>query len=388
MAQEHEARATHDKYLWDGSGQPDPEIQHLERALGRFRHNRPAPPFPKIELPTRPLGWWSEMVPSAWTPRFAAAMLLVSAIACGLWLSLSSRTPVAERNGWEVEVTAASRQPDSAGATSTKTNTRLELGETLETDARSTASVAVAEIGRLEVEPMTRLRLLQSGTGRKRIALDRGTIHATIWAPPGQFVVDTPSAVAVDLGCMYTLHIDDAGNGILRTTLGWVGFHRNGRESFIPAGAACATHAQSGPGTPYFEDASDAFRSALARLDASQNESCGTAISGCAPPQPMDSAEPDPASRKSALAIVLHQARARDALTLWHLLPRVSGVERSAVYDRLAALVPPPSGVTREGILRLDIPMLDSWWNALDLGDISLWRHWEQSWTGPTGQPN
>ncbi len=364
MAQKHERRATHNDYLWDGSGQPDPEIQRLEHALGRFRHNGSAPPFPKIAPPTRRLGWWAEIARSARTPRFAAAMLVVSAIGCGLWLSYSSRLPATAPYGWDVELTPASQQPESSGATLLTKNTRLELGEALETDAVSKASVAVAEIGRLEVEPMTRLRLLQSGTGRKRIALDRGTIHATIWAPPGQFVVDTPSAVAVDLGCMYTLHIDDSGSGILRTTLGWVGFHRNGRESFIPAGAACATNAQSGPGTPYFEDASDVFRSALAQLD---------------------SLESAPSSRKSALAIVLHDARARDALTLWHVLPRVNGVERSAVYDRLAALVPPPPGVTREGILRLDLTMLDSWWNALDLGDISLWRHWEQSWTGREG---
>ena len=83
---------------------------------------------------------------------------------------------------------------------------------------------------------------------------------------------------------------------------------------------------------------------------------------------------------------MLHEARARDAFTLWHLLPRVNSAERTAVYDRLAALVPPPPGVTREGILRLDTTMLDSWWNAFDLGDISLWRHWEQSWTGREGQ--
>jgi len=25
--------------------------------------------------------------------------------------------------------------------------------------------------------------------------------------------------------------------------------------------------------------------------------------------------------------------------------------------------------------------MLDLWWDKLDLGDISLWRHWERSWT-------
>jgi hypothetical protein len=366
MSQEREKRTAQDDYLWDGSGEPNPEIRRLERALERFRHSRPAPGFPRIDPVIRQPGWWGKVAPSVWAPRLAAASLVVVAIACALWLSHPPGTAPLVRNGWAVEVTAAPLQPKSVEASVTRKKVRLEVGEALETDAVSKASIAVAEIGRLEVEPMTRLRLLQSSTGRKRIALDRGTIHATIWAPPGQFVVDTPSAVAVDLGCMYTLHIDDAGSGILRTTLGWVGFQRNGHESFIPAGAACATHAQSGPGTPYFEDASDALRSALARLESS---------------------DPNPASRKSALDIVLHEARPRDALTLWHLLPRVGSVERSAVYERLATLVPPPPGVTREGILRLDLTMLDSWWNALDLGDISLWRRWEQSWTGHEGRP-
>jgi hypothetical protein len=365
MAMEHEDRDTHDNYLWDGSGQPDAEIQLLERALGRFQHDQLAPLFSNVELPTQRSAGWFALVRSFWAPRFAAVLIVVCAIGCGLWLSQSPKTPVALRNGWEVEVTPASPQSDIAGTTNAATTTRLELGETLETDAVSKANIAVAEIGRLEVEPMTRLRLLQSAAGRKHIALDRGTIHATIWAPPGQFVVDTPSAVAVDLGCMYTLHIDDSGSGILRTTLGWVGLHRNGHESFIPAGAACPTLVRSGPGTPYFEDASDAFRSALARLD---------------------SAETSPFNRKSALDIVLREARARDAFTLWHLLPRVTATERPSVYDRLAVLVPPPPGVTREGILRLDSAMHDSWWNAFDLGDIGLWRHWEQSWAGREGQ--
>jgi hypothetical protein len=364
MANEYEERAAQDNYLWDGSGPPDPEVQQLERALGRFRHNHTTPAFLQVELPPRQRTWWSEIVASAWTPRLAAALLMVFAIGSGLWLVRSPRISTMARDGWDVEVTPSSARSEAA-ETAGK-STRLALGESLETDAVSKASIFVAEIGRLEVEPMTRLRLLQSGAGRKRIALDHGTIHATIWAPPGQFVVDTPSAVAVDLGCMYTLHIDDSGGGILRTTLGWVGFHRNGRESFIPAGAACPTHAQSGPGTPSFEDASDTFRAALAQLDSAM----------------------DGSARKSALDTVLREARQRDAFTLWHLLPRVNSAERTAVYDRLAALVAPPPGVTREGILRLDAAMLDSWWNAFDLGDISLWRHWQQSWTGREGQRN
>jgi len=365
MAHEREEQATNDDYLWDGSGRSDPEIQHLERALARFRHNVATPPFPQIELPARRQSWWSETAANVLTPRFAAALLVVFAIGSSLWLARSPRTPAIAHDGWDVEVTPASQQSENGGPVGK--STRLELGESLETDAVSKASIAVAKIGRLEVDPNTLLRLLQSGAGRKRIALDRGTIHATIWAPPGQFVVDTPSAVAVDLGCMYTLHIDDSGSGILRTTLGWVGFHRNGRESFIPAGAACPTHLQSGPGAPYFEDAYDAFRAALTQLDA---------------------AGLNPSARQSALNTLLHEARTRDAFTLWHLLPRVNSVERTIVYNRLAALVPPPAGVTREGILRLDAAQLDSWWNAFDLGDISLWRHWEQSWTGREGQPS
>jgi hypothetical protein len=57
------------------------------------------------------------------------------------------------------------------------------------------------------------------------------------------------------------------------------------------------------------------------------------------------------------------------------------------LYDRYARMVhgillaPPPASVTREGILRLDRQMLDSWWNSLGFGDISLWRTFERDWS-------
>src|SRR5262249_20532858 len=167
----------------------------------------------------------------------------------------------------------AAQSPAGHAKGSASASSWLQVGEAVETDADTTATLAAAGVGRLELEPMSRLRLLQSRSGRQQVALDRGTIHATIWAAPGQFVVDTPSAVAVDLGCMYTLQVDESGSGTLRTTLGWVGFHRDNRESFIPAGAACSTRPESGPGTPYFEDASETLRAALARFDATAAES-------------------------------------------------------------------------------------------------------------------
>jgi hypothetical protein len=156
------------------------------------------------------------------------------------------------------------------------------------------------------------------------------------------------------------LQVDDSGAGLLRTKLGWVGFKLDGREAFIPAGAICATRPRVGPGTPYFDDASASFREALSKFDFSSST------------QEVRSAE---------LSKILAEARQRDALTVWHLLSRVEESERGLVYDRLATLLPPPSGVTRDGILRLDQEMLDLWWNKLGLGDVSLWRTWERSWS-------
>ena len=78
---------------------------------------------------------------------------------------------------------------------------KLGVGQTLVTDGRSKANVSIADIGTVNVEPNTRLRLIAGGNGHNRLALDRGTIHAYIWALPGVFTVDTPSATAVDLGC-------------------------------------------------------------------------------------------------------------------------------------------------------------------------------------------
>jgi len=237
---------------------------------------------------------------------------------------------------------------------------KLGIGQTLVTDSSSRASLSLDETGRIEVEPDSRLKLLASGPDRKRLSLERGTIQATIWAPAGSFGVDTPSAVAVDLGCVFTLHVDDSGAGIVRTTMGWVGFKLNGHESFIPAGAVCATRPKVGPGTPYVEDAPAAFRDALAEFDFVATT---------------------PEERSALVSLLMKYARKEDALTLWHLLSRVSGADRAAVYHRLNVLAPRPADVTRDGILRLDQKMLDSWWNSLGYGDIYLWHMYERDWS-------
>ncbi len=349
-------------YLWDRSGEPDPEIQKLESLLGKFRHDSPTPVFPAI-VPAR--RWTLFPWRLRLFPALATAAVAVATIVAVTFLVYKTKPTPTTLAGWDVSEVQGAPRIGRKTLSANEGTSRLGIGQMLETDGQSRASLQADDTGKIQVDPSTRLRLLSMGSGLKRIALDRGTIHTYIWAPPGQFVVDTPSAVTVDLGCAYTLQVDDSGAGMVRTSLGWVGFKLNGHESFIPAGAACATRPKVGPGTPYFEDSSAEFRAALTRFDFEDST---------------------PQQRAHDVAIALSEARNRDALTLWHLLARVDDQQRVLVYDRLSQFVPPPATVTKEGILRLDQPMLDQWWNELGFDEISVWRHWERSWAG-TARP-
>src|SRR5437870_3865902 len=96
--------------------------------------------------------------------------------------------------------------------------------------------------------------------GVRVLAPARAWLHAVIAAPPGQFVVDTPSATATDLGCAYTLRVDEDGSGLLSVEQGWVALEANGLESFVPAGASCRIDPARGPGTPRYDDDDAAYR--------------------------------------------------------------------------------------------------------------------------------
>ena len=61
--------------------------------------------------------------------------------------------------------------------------------------------------------------------------------------------------------------MNDAGDGLLKVSLGWVAFQYGDHESFIPAGAECATRNRTGPAIPYYADSSDGFRDALGRFE-------------------------------------------------------------------------------------------------------------------------
>jgi hypothetical protein len=335
-----------DDYLWDGTGVPDEEIVRLEALLGRYRHQGALPPLPARQVAPRRVALHAAM-------QLLVAAASLTLVAGAAWFAFAMR-----QTGWTVQSLAGA--PSIAG-TRIDQPSRLPIGETITTDAVSRARIDVGTIGIVDMEPNSRVRLIASRAGEHRMALDHGEIRALIWAPPRLFFVNTPSSTAIDLGCAYTLRVDERGWGRLQVESGWVAFEHGGRESFIPTDAVCSTRPGVGPGTPCYKDAPAGFEDALTILDFSSTQD---------------------ARRQAALDTILATARQKDAFTLWHLLARGSAEERGRVYDRLTVLVPAPAGATRAAVLRGDRRALHEWWNKLGLDSVGWWEIWKRPWRG------
>jgi hypothetical protein len=318
-----------DDYLWDPTAAPDPEIERLEALL------RPAAyvPVPLRAHAMPPHG--TRIRIGAWSALAAAVVLAVGGLYAVRRASLAP---------WSV--TTEQGAPVVRAASGAVTRGTLSRGGVIETDARSSAVLAVGRIGRAELGPESRLRLIGDGASEHRLALERGTMRASIDAPPRYFLVQTASALAVDLGCVYTLTADERGNGLLIVEEGEVELQLGDVKVAVLAGNAASLRNGRGPGLPYPVHGSEALRRAVAAYDA------------------------DPAST-AAMDAVLAAADARSTITLWHLLQRAEPAARARVYARLAAIAPPPATVTRERVLRGESGALQRWRTDLQ----PAWAH-------------
>ncbi|HTS13093.1 MAG TPA: FecR domain-containing protein [Candidatus Limnocylindrales bacterium] len=320
-------------YLWDGSGS-DAEVERLEKLLARFQGAAQPPAFPEMAEKRR----GSRSVVLAWSLAAAASVLAVFA----LWYESSTT----RRSEWTVADIVGSPQIDGVPL---RASARWKPGAMLETDATSRAEMQLSGMGQIEVEPNSQVTLLKANADQQQFQLTRGEIRAAVIAPPYVFLVDTPSAYAMDMGCAYTLQVRDDGTSVLRVTVGWVDLQHGWLQSLVPEGAVAESRPGIGPGAPYYEDASEQFKQALEIVN-------------------FDLA--DEKARSAALTTVLAESRKRDALTLLNLFRRVDAEDRGRLYDRLSQMLPPIPGVTREDAMENYSNRLGPWWDALGLSHI------------------
>jgi hypothetical protein len=212
----------------------------------------------------------------------------------------------------------------------------LRTGDIVRTE-RGSVRLQSPAVGTIDLGANTTVRLLENRSRRHRLALTAGTIHAKTTSQPGVFVIDTPKARAVDLGCEYTLTIAPGGGGELHVIAGWVdlthGYETQGyAQSLVPQGASAVIAPDGALGVPVFDDAAPAFHQAIRNHDVR--------------------------------GIVAH-ARTRDAFTLLNFFRLASPDGCGILYDRLNQLVPAPASITRESVRDWTPSSTELWWTPV-----------------------
>ena len=302
-------------YDWDRSGPVDPELVLWEQALARYGHS--LKPYRHRQR--------------AWMPLAIVASVILLLAAGGVWWDLNLRATKVTATRGQVSING-----QSAGG-----GARIRRGDKLTTGPRSRATVRFGKLGFLELFENSSLVLVAAAGNKTRVHLERGRLQAAIYGEPYAFTVETPVALADDMGCGYEISTDTAGHGFLRVTEGWVRLRARGVESLVIEGTEAALLTPSGPGVPVMKGASKDLRSLAGQATA------GTAISD------------------AALDAALAQSRPSDAITLLNLLWRVPGHRAVRIFARLAELHPPPPEVSWGRFQKQDWTAVADWWPYL-----------------------
>jgi hypothetical protein len=318
-----------DDYLWNKRGE-DADVARLEQLLAPLAHSAPLDEL-RLRKQSR-------------LPVFLIGGLLVAAaiVTIIVW---PRQTPPPSTYACSAQARgfAFTARGGSVGCGGANVPAGvLPVGGTLDTGAHE-AELAIADIGTARLSPETRVRLDATSTERHQLYLERGKMHAFVNAPPRLFAVGTPSGQVTDLGCAYTLEVDEAGAGMIEVESGMVEVEAaNGQMIVIPAGASARLMAGRRASLPLVKGAGAQLVAAVAQLHAG--------VAG-------------------ARDRILTAAQRSDAITVANLARVVAPDERRTVLDRLSMLFPPPQGMSVEDVERLDL--FDRWFDEVVFAQIA-----------------
>src|SRR5271170_1476008 len=158
-------------YLWDSSGTPDPELQRLESLLAEFRHAE-RPLALEAEIPRAQLKARGILLHMPWTARLASAAVILLALGLGIFFARQTNNPVEYSPGWDIGNLEGSPQIGSQSISANQSTAKLYVGQTLTTNSASRASLSENDLGEIQIDPNSRVRLLQTGPDHKRLQLD------------------------------------------------------------------------------------------------------------------------------------------------------------------------------------------------------------------------
>jgi len=218
---------------------------------------------------------------------------------------------------------------------------RWDENESLVTDSFSKAVINVPNTARIEVDANSFLILQKAKDKQNRIKLVKGNIRIINSSLMPYLSIEVDHSVIQDRGGTFEISIDDNSIVTIKVDYGYVEIEQKGRTYFIDEGYTCDIRPNSHPGTPYRINAPEELKSEIKKFDY---ENGGD----------------------NSFQQIVALSSESDMLTLLALIERVSESFRSTLFNKISAYFPPPTGVTLEGIVKLDRDMLEKWWFEIE----------------------
>ena len=215
----------------------------------------------------------------------------------------------------------------------------IKEGQWIITDSNSMAELIITDIGKVTIEPGSKVVFINGADSSGKIFVEYGMINTqTINDKNKPFMVEMPSAVAENFGGSYSLKIDKKGDGMIFVKSGMVDIQSPNKMAIVPAGNIVMTKNGVGVGTPFNEKASTKFRNALFDYDF------GNCNNYC-------------------VNVLLDNAKMTDAVSLVNILngkPVDQEIE-DEIYNKIVNYVPLPPNNNRDSIKYFDEKEFEIW---------------------------
>ncbi|MBK9332533.1 MAG: FecR domain-containing protein [Ignavibacteria bacterium] len=215
----------------------------------------------------------------------------------------------------------------------------IKEGQWITTDSVSIAELIIADIGKVTIEPDSKVILVKGADSTRQIFVEYGMVNTETQNGDNRaFKVGIPSAVAENKGGSYSLKIDKNGDGMIVVKSGKVDVLSTNKNAIVPAGNIVMTKNGLGVGTPFNEQSSPGFKNALFNYDFGNcNDAC--------------------------MNIIIDNAKMTDAVSLINILNGSKAVNetKEEIYNKVANLIPPRAPVHKDSLEFFDEKELEIW---------------------------
>jgi hypothetical protein len=319
-----------EQYLWNGAGEPAPDVRRVQSALSEFRYTGELRAPRQFHIPRQLL--------------IAASLLLIT-ITSYMLFGRRGLAPVQSPPASPATWTIASTQGDVRIGEPRELKSTVKLRE-IAVGKDGQVSLRAGKASTVQVESEATLEVADGTNQFPWLTLSSGRAFVQVATGDNPIMVGIyGNAVAVQPGAATAIEAT-AQSALLTCKAGEAHISWPMQSTRVLGPATCSIDPGRGPALPLPVAAPKDACNAIDALDDS-----------------LRYAMKDPKGVSMLLHGYLEQAKPADAPTLWNLLYRVPESFRPSVRDRLAQLIAPVK-VNPELILQLDPAAMDAWWKA------------------------